>query len=92
MHKFVVSDPTLYQFKMILLIAFNKHFDFGYLWFSTNIGEPTVGPLVHIFLISFLSIPEVLLWSGIKKGPPRKLKFPEDHKLITEMMKKNLNA
>lgn len=35
---------------------------------------------------------EVLLWSGIKKGPPRKLKFPEDHKLITDMVKKNLIA
>ncbi|XP_078336008.1 selenoprotein H-like [Crassostrea virginica] len=31
---------------------------------------------------------EVTLWTGIKKGPPRKLKFPEDHKLITDQMKK----
>lgn len=31
--------------------------------------------------------PEVLLWSGLKKGPPRKLKFPENEVIIMEMQK-----
>lgn len=76
----------------ILILCDHLNMEVHQYWFSTNIDETTVGQLVHIFLISFLSIPEVLLWSGIKKGPPRKLKFPEDHKLITDMMKKNLIA
>ena len=29
-------------------------------------------PILHVLFIT-----EVLVWSGIKKGPPRKLKFPE---------------
>ncbi|XP_061196445.1 selenoprotein H-like, partial [Saccostrea echinata] len=33
---------------------------------------------------------EVPLWTGIKKGPPRKLKFPDDYKPITDMIKKHL--
>ncbi|XP_062582566.1 selenoprotein H-like, partial [Saccostrea cucullata] len=33
---------------------------------------------------------EVPLWTGIKKGPPRKLKFPDDPKPISDMIKKHL--
>ncbi|KAJ6652603.1 hypothetical protein lerEdw1_011255 [Lerista edwardsae] len=32
---------------------------------------------------------KVELWSGLKKGPPRKLKFPEPNKVV-EMLKGNL--
>lgn len=28
---------------------------------------------------------EILVWSGIKRGPPRKLKFPESEVLLTEI-------
>ena len=31
---------------------------------------------------------ELLLWTGIKKGPPRKLKFPDNTDLIEEVKKK----
>jgi len=31
---------------------------------------------------------ELLLWTGIKKGPPRKLKFPVNTDLIEEVKKK----
>lgn len=31
---------------------------------------------------------ELLLWTGIKKGPPRKLKFPLNTDLIEEVKKK----
>lgn len=27
------------------------------------------------------------LWTGIKKGPPRKLKFPEPQELVVELKK-----
>ncbi|XP_078064483.1 selenoprotein H, partial [Mustelus asterias] len=30
---------------------------------------------------------EVVLWSGIRKGPPRRLKFPDPH-LVLEIMRK----
>ena len=40
--------------------------------------------MLHFFLFS-----EVLLWTGIKKGPPRKMKFP-DADIIIEAVKKNL--
>jgi hypothetical protein len=36
-----------------------------------------------IYLIPvFFSVTDVLLWSGIDKGPPRKEKFPEPQELI----------
>ena len=31
---------------------------------------------------------ELLLWTGVKKGPPRKLKFPVNIDLIEEVKKK----
>lgn len=34
---------------------------------------------------------EMLLWSGIKKGPPRKLKFPDPKEVVT-ILKKSLLA
>lgn len=33
---------------------------------------------------------ETLIWTGVKKGPPRKMKFPETPDLIIEEIKKNL--
>eukprot|EP00105_Crassostrea_gigas_P000611 XP_011412475.2 PREDICTED: selenoprotein H [Crassostrea gigas] len=57
-----------------------------------NPSAPRRGSFEVTLIVGDGETQEVLLWSGIKKGPPRKLKFPEDHKLITEMMKKNLNA
>uniref|UniRef100_A0A8C6VF62 Selenoprotein H n=1 Tax=Naja naja TaxID=35670 RepID=A0A8C6VF62_NAJNA len=33
---------------------------------------------------------KIELWSGLKKGPPRKLKFPEPSNIV-EMVKHNLN-
>lgn len=58
-----------------------------------NPSAPRRGSFEVTLIVEDGETQEVLLWSGIKKGPPRKLlKFPEDHKLITDMMKKNLNA
>jgi len=33
----------------------------------------------------FFSVTDVLLWSGIEKGPPRKEKFPEPQTLISAL-------
>ncbi|CAG2228571.1 unnamed protein product [Mytilus edulis] len=33
---------------------------------------------------------ETVIWTGVKKGPPRKMKFPETPDLIIEAIKKNL--
>lgn len=33
---------------------------------------------------------ETLVWTGIKKGPPRKEKFPETSDLIVDEIKKNM--
>lgn len=30
---------------------------------------------------------EVLVWTGLKKGPPRKLKFPESEDVVKEIKK-----
>lgn len=31
--------------------------------------------------------PGAELWTGLKKGPPRKLKFPEPHVVLEELKK-----
>ena len=41
-------------------------------------------------LIHYTLWVEVLLWSGLKKGPPRKLKFP-DSEIIIEALQEHLN-
>lgn len=33
------------------------------------------------------SFPGAELWTGIKKGPPRKLKFPEPQEVVEELKK-----
>ena len=38
-----------------------------------------------ICLIAVFSITDVILWSGIDKGPPRKEKFPEPQTLINAL-------
>lgn len=45
--------------------------------------------LPSLLILSLLGFLEVELWSGLKKGPPRKLKFPEPNKVV-EMLKGNL--
>lgn len=35
--------------------------------------------------ITFLYHLEIVIWSGIKKGPPRKLKFPEAQVIISSI-------
>lgn len=47
-------------------------------------GKPKRGSF-EIFLVKQ---EDILLWSGISKGPPRKLKFPEPSKVV-EMIKEN---
>lgn len=42
--------------------------------------------LIIIFLFCFV-LSESLIWTGIKKGPPRKLKFPVNSDLIEEVKK-----
>lgn len=48
------------------------------------------GPLV-IATIIYLALsnpfPGAELWTGIKKGPPRKLKFPEPQEVVKELKK-----
>lgn len=39
---------------------------------------------------SSLHFTETIIWTGVKKGPPRKMKFPETADLIIEAIKKNL--
>ena len=38
-------------------------------------------------IFSILICVESLVWTGIKKGPPRKLKFPVNDELIEEIKK-----
>jgi hypothetical protein len=51
-------------------------------------GYTSMGSVfLSVGLVCCLIIPfptEVRLWSGIKKGPPRKLKFPEPEVLALE--------
>ncbi|KAH0621129.1 hypothetical protein JD844_022168 [Phrynosoma platyrhinos] len=51
-------------------------------WQSLHKNAASVLPSVFIL--------EVELWSGLKKGPPRKLKFPEPSKVV-EILKGNLD-
>jgi hypothetical protein len=37
-----------------------------------------------------MNISETLVWTGAKKGPPRKQKFPDTTALIMDEIKKNL--
>lgn len=41
-------------------------------------------PINFAFLGLF---PGVELWTGVKKGPPRKLKFPEPEEVVEELKK-----
>ena len=41
------------------------------------------------FEVCFRRLVEILVWSGIKKGPPRKLKFPEAD-LVIKAVEENL--
>lgn len=57
-------------------------------------GNDVQGCICVKCLISFLlfnpllsSPTEVCLWSGIKKGPPRKLKFPEPEVVVSALEK-----
>jgi hypothetical protein len=36
-------------------------------------------------LFNAFSVTDVLIWSGIEKGPPRKEKFPEPQTLISAL-------
>lgn len=36
-------------------------------------------------LVCFVVLEETSLWTGIKKGPPRKLKFPQPHVVVTAL-------
>ena len=47
------------------------------------------GKFVDSIIISQTFFVEFLAWTGLKKGPPRKLKFPEVQ-IIVENMKKEL--
>lgn len=41
-----------------------------------------------LFLCCFLHVSfiiEVVLWTGIKKGPPRKLKFPDPAEVVSAL-------
>lgn len=41
----------------------------------------------HHNLVLSDPLPGVELWTGIKKGPPRKLKFPEPQEVVEELKK-----
>ena len=49
-------------------------------------GKPKRGSF-EIFLVK--KEKEALLWSGVEKGPPRKLKFPDSAKVV-ELTKEQL--
>lgn len=43
---------------------------------------------MHSKVTGFIDLfPGVELWTGIKKGPPRKLKFPEPQEVVKELKK-----
>lgn len=49
-----------------------------------DVGERLVHDEVTSLSVFF---PGVELWTGIKKGPPRKLKFPEPQEVVKELKK-----
>ena len=51
-------------------------------------GKPKRGSF-EILMVKKSSEKEILLWSGLTKGPPRRLKFPEASEVV-ELCKKNV--
>lgn len=52
---------------------------------SEGLVSETAGRVSN--LTSFGLYPGVELWTGIKKGPPRKLKFPDSQEVVEELKK-----
>lgn len=51
----------------------------------TNSVSPHQG-FSHLYNFCYFGL-ETLVWTGIKKGPPRKLKFPVNEEVIQEVKK-----
>lgn len=62
---------------------------FGKITIDLNPAAPRRGSF-ECKLLSGDDDSEILIWTGIKKGPPRKLKFPETPDKIIEDLKKHL--
>lgn len=50
-------------------------------------GEGMVSEAAGERVTSFGLFPGAELWTGIKKGPPRKLKFPDPQEVVAELKK-----
>lgn len=64
-----------------MFLACCTHCDMSLIYWVNFDLPSSFQPILGLFI-------ELLLWTGIKKGPPRKLKFPDNTDLIEEVKKK----
>lgn len=53
--------------------------------FEISLIKKGKGTIMYVLITFSKIILDIIIWSGLKRGPPRKLKFPESEVIIAAL-------